>query len=99
MPVPATAASSVHPVSVARACPAVSVSQETRLSLPSRCSTITIKESGINQLLFLATNAAHSTAKKVPAMLEHAHFVAQLFYQLLRHFSWWTIQKFRVLGF
>src|SRR6202166_4776856 len=46
-PSPTTAASSVHPVSVAIACPAASVSQETRLSLPSRCSATTRMVSGI----------------------------------------------------
>ena len=41
LPRPTTAASSVQPVSAARAWPAVRVSQETRFSLPSRCSTMT----------------------------------------------------------
>src|SRR2546426_10628229 len=38
---PTTAASRGHPVAVAMAWPAVMVSQETRLSLPARCSTTT----------------------------------------------------------
>src|SRR3989441_1593769 len=40
-PLPTIAASSSQPVSAASACPAVSVSHETRFSLPSRCSTTT----------------------------------------------------------
>src|SRR5579862_6935629 len=42
---PTTAASRVQPMAAAMACPAVMVSQETRLSLPSRCSTTTRIES------------------------------------------------------
>ena len=38
---PTTTASRGHPVTTAMAWPAVMVSQETRLSLPSRCSTTT----------------------------------------------------------
>src|SRR5580765_639281 len=45
---PRTAASRVDPVSTARACAAVSVSSETRFSLPSRCSTTTRIVSAMN---------------------------------------------------
>src|SRR5947209_20225814 len=41
IPLPKTAASTVQPVSAAMACAAATVSQETRFSLPSRCSTTT----------------------------------------------------------
>src|ERR1039458_9838896 len=47
-PLPATAASSVQPVSAAIACAPVMVSQETRFSLPSRCSTTTRMVSAIS---------------------------------------------------
>ena len=45
---PSTAASSVQPVSAARAWPAARISQVTRLSFPSRCSAMTRMVSGIN---------------------------------------------------
>src|SRR5882762_3918981 len=48
---PTTAASRGQPVAAAMACPAVMVSQETRLSLPSRCSTTTRMVSGIRAVL------------------------------------------------
>src|SRR6185437_5023974 len=58
---PTTAASSGQPVCAAMACPAVSVSHETRFSLPSRCSTTTRMVSAIKSD-FLLQFQKHSTA-------------------------------------
>src|SRR6202166_4289562 len=59
---PTTTASRVHPVAAAMAWLAVMVSQETRLSLPSRFSTTTRIESGILSLYCLSKRRTEETA-------------------------------------
>ena len=59
-PPPTTAASSVHPVAAAIACPAVMVSHETRFSFPSRCSTTTRIVSAIKSALSSQLSSSQS---------------------------------------
>src|SRR5580692_13072557 len=78
--------------------PAVIVSQETRLSLPSRCSTTTKMVSGIKAVLGSQLDASlHSDERprrRLHARLQHAQFVAQFVYQLLRDFRGRTFYVF-----
>src|SRR5437879_1149954 len=108
---PTTAASRGQPVAAAMACPAVMVSQETRLSLPSRCSTTTTMVSGIRAVLssrFSANIASLCSAgrarrlvptRALPApyagSLEYSQLVSQFVHQLLRNFP---RRAFDVLG-
>src|SRR5271170_8415344 len=89
------AASRVQPVAAAMAWPAVIVSQETRLSLPSRCSTTTKMVSGIKAVL----GSQFSARPRLPAgpfdfaqgrlpALQHAQFVAQFVHQFFRDLGW-----------
>src|SRR5689334_2380793 len=69
-PEPTTADSRFQPVSLANACPATSVSQETRLSFPSRCSTTTRIASAIFKPFWnllgnrTALNASHDQQRE-----------------------------------
>src|SRR5258707_13669644 len=83
MLLPTTAASTAQPVSLAMACAAAMVSQETRLSLPCCCSTMTRIVSGIG----------------TPEPLQHVQFVAQLVDQLFGDVRRRAFERLRLLGF
>src|SRR5579864_7577884 len=90
---PTTAASRDQPVAAAMAWPAVMVSQETRLSLPSRCSTMTRIVSDIMSLgsQFSACRDSRprlSSRAKARRQLQHPQFVTQLVDQFLCNLGW-----------
>src|SRR5208282_2287482 len=91
------AASRVQPVAAAMAWPAVIVSQETRLSLPSRCSTTTKMVSGI-KAASSSWLLAKEKAGETPA-LQHAQFVTQFVHQLFRDLGWRAFYVFGLLRF
>src|SRR5512146_3346536 len=87
MPLPRTAASRAQPVCAAMACPAVSVSQETRFSLPSRCSTTTRIVSAIRVHLpfvrIMAAIAAKQPRGKADCLSPHGFREHALAYRAL----------------
>src|SRR5437879_1419937 len=111
-PLPTTAASSVHPVAAAIACPAVMVSHETRFNLPSRCSTTTRIVSAIKSALgFQPLNmwgqppsavrrAKLGSRARVPAPhSQNSQLIPQLIHQLLRNLAWRSFNMLCLLRF
>src|SRR5271165_4271608 len=110
-PEPTTAASSVHPVCAAIACPAAIVSHETRFNFPSRCSTMTRIVSVIESVLCMRRRGKPRLYENVwqrrglPRLAlpscssNYAQFILQLLHQLLRHFRWRPFQKFCIFRF
>ena len=77
LPPPTTAASTVQPVCLASACAPVSVSKETRFSLPSRCSAITRIVSAISSVLARAPSVGALCALRRQAPVRNPELLRQ----------------------